>query len=123
MPETEADRNLRQRRLRRASEERTRRESERANEMYESEPPASYTRGLEEEIAEVLRLLAERGYPNMVECNVCMKPSFFGRLFGNRGRISHKAGWRLGAHEYSGTLKGDRIFMSVFIYLLSDGRI
>lgn len=52
-----------------------------------------------------------------------MKPGFFGRLFGNRGRISHKAGWRLGAHEYSGTLKGDRIFMSVSIYLLSDGRI
>ena len=72
-----------------------------------------------EETPILLRLLAERGYPNIVEVRVEeASPNLIARLFG--GRSLAKGGWHIGGFEW---YEHERSSGRVKVYLLSDGRI
>lgn len=114
MPETEADRILRERRRQEKAQER-RKQTEATHQAQ-----MTYVKYLDEiraEINTVLRLLAKLNYPFMQEVRFRKEHNFI--LFALFDHDVTKAGWAIGSYEYE--LRGDS--MSAPIYLLSDGRL
>lgn len=116
--ETEADRIARERHLQNDA----RQKRQRAEALQQEEANRrSDTRKIIEEIPRVLQLLADQGYPNIVDLNVEVKVpllvlvSYFVSPY--RRRI--KAGWYLGEREHSFY---DGVQTAKF-YLLSNGSI
>lgn len=116
MPDNEAERVAQQR----AREKKAREEQERlAQSQQFMARLRKCVQDLETDIPIVLRLLAERGYPNIEEVRVVdASPNPITRLFGGI-RTVPKGDWRIGKIEWDNDNEGGR----VEIYLLSDGRI
>lgn len=120
MPETEADRILRQRKLQRAEQERVERVESQHRDLAERQ---RYAEEIAAEIAVVLRLLATLSYPDMEE--VLFGERVRTGLFGSSVKVREhsRAGWKIGSFDYS-LDDGDHIRQRIAgIYLLSDGRI
>lgn len=121
MPETEADRIIREklRREQELQEEGQRRRAAHAKSLIPK---------IEGEIPVVLRLLRAHGYPDMVTVNIKKEFSLIDDFFDSFRRRSDssktkKAAWKIGEYAKGFAGYGDSGYLSIDIYLLSDGRI
>lgn len=110
MPETEADRILRERRRQEEAQER-RKQAEAAHQVQIRS--VSNIQRVEAEIPIVLKLLAKHHYPYMEQVRVRWL-SF--------GPLVFKAAWRIGGYERSFDRGGEGTYTTP-VYLLSDGRL